>query len=131
MKIAVATNDYVNVTGHVGRCRGFLVYEVENGKIINEEKRENNFTDHGRGHSHEHDNQHKHEHGKSGHARLAEGINDCTHLICHGAGWRLVEDLKAENIELVLTRETDAKSSVVKLEKGELIIDQSLTCHSH
>lgn len=131
MKIAVATDDYLNVTGHVGRCLGFLIYNVENGKIISEEIRENNFTNHGRGASHEHGHEHNHEHGKSGHAKLAEGINDCSHLICHGAGWRLAKDLKAENIELVLTRETNAKSSAKKLENGELIIDQTLTCHSH
>ena len=129
MKIAIATDDYLNVTGHVGRCAGFLVYEVEKGEIISEEKRENNFTNHGRGHVHGHS--HNHEHGKSGHERLAEGLNDCSHLICHGAGWRVVEDLKSQNVEVVLTREEDAKSAAIKLEKGELIIDENLTCHSH
>ena len=133
MKIAIATDDYVNVTGHVGRCAGFLVYEVENGEIKNEEKRENNFTNHGRGGEHGHGKGHGHnnEHGKGGHQRLAEGLSDCSHLICHGAGWRLVDDLKSENVELVLTPETDAKTAAVKLEKGELIIDENLTCHSH
>lgn len=129
MKIAIATDDYVNVTGHVGRCGGFLVYDVENGKILNTEKRENNFTNHGKGHSHGH--HHNHEHGKSGHERLAEALSDCSHLICHGAGWRLVEDLKSKNIELVLTRESDAMSAAIKLEKGDLVIDEDLTCHSH
>lgn len=131
MKIAIATDDYLNVTGHVGRCAGFLIYDVEKGEIINEEKRENNFTNHGKGNAHGQAHQHNHEHGKNGHERLAEGLNDCSHLICHGAGWRLVEDLKAENIELILTRETDAKTAAVKLEKGELVIDKDLTCHSH
>ena len=129
MKIAIATDDYANVSGHVGRCAGFLVYEVENGEIISEEKRENNFTNHGRGHAH--GNHHNHEHGKTGHERLAEGLNDCSHLICHGAGWRVVEDLKSQNVEVILTRETDAKSAAIKFEKGELIIDENLTCHSH
>ena len=130
MKIAIATDDYLNVTGHVGRCAGFLVYEVENGEIIKEEKRENSFTNHGKGKEKEHGH-HNHEHGKNGHARLAEGLNDCSHLICHGAGWRLVDDLKSENIQLVLTKEIIAKNAAIKLEQGELITDESLKCHSH
>ncbi len=44
MKVAVATDDFVNVTGHVGRCNGFLVYEIEDGKVINVENRENNLS---------------------------------------------------------------------------------------
>lgn len=131
MKIAIATDDFLTVTGHVGRCAGFIVYNIEKGEIINEEKRENNFTNHGKGNSHDHSHSHDHEHGKNGHARLAEGLNDCSHLICHGAGWRLVEDLKSGNINLVLTKELDAKTAAINLENGTLIIDDSLTCHSH
>lgn len=37
MKIAVATDDFKTVTGHVGRCNGFLVYEILDGKIVNQE----------------------------------------------------------------------------------------------
>ena len=55
MKVAVATDDFVNVTGHVGRCNGFLVFEIEEGKIVNVENRENNFTNHKRSEHHSHD----------------------------------------------------------------------------
>ena len=129
MKIAIATDDYQSITGHVGRCNGFLVYDVQNGEIISEEKRDNNFTNHGRGQVHAH--RHGEGHGKRGHKRLAEGLNDCSHLICHGAGWRLVEALKAENIELVLTPESDASIAALKFEKGELEINNDLVCDSH
>ena len=129
MKIAIATDNYQTITGHVGRCKGFLVYDIQNGEIINEEERENNFTNHGRGHTHA--QAHGEGHGKRGHQRLAEGLNDCSHLICHGAGWRLVEDLKAENIELVLTSESDVKKAALKFEKGELEINNDLVCDSH
>ncbi len=39
-KIAIATNDQQRVTGHIGRCRAFMVYEIDGEKIINKELRE-------------------------------------------------------------------------------------------
>lgn len=134
MKVAVATDDYINVTGHIGRCKGFLVIETENGKIIKIEKRENNFTNHGRGMMHEGDGKHRLEHGgahKDGHQRLAEGLSDCSHLICSGAGWRVQEDLNKVGVEIVLTSEQLCESAAVKLENGTLEINEDLSCNNH
>ena len=36
MKIAIANNDNM-CTEHFGHCEGFKIYELENGKIINED----------------------------------------------------------------------------------------------
>jgi predicted Fe-Mo cluster-binding NifX family protein len=36
-KIAIATNDGIRVTGHIGRCRSFVIYEFEGDKIVNKE----------------------------------------------------------------------------------------------
>ena len=52
MKIAVATNNEKTVAGHVGRCKGFLVYEIEEQKINRIELRENTFTNHAQGEHH-------------------------------------------------------------------------------
>lgn len=132
-KIAIATDDFKTVTAHVGRCEGFLVFEVDNGEIKSREKRENNFTNHGRGrggHGHGHGHGHGAEH-RNGHQRLAEGLSDCTHLICKGMGWRLVEDLTRENITPIITSEEDAETAAIKLEKGELEILDDAECHAH
>ena len=37
MKIAVASQDRRHITGHTGRCRKFLIYQVANGKILSKE----------------------------------------------------------------------------------------------
>ena len=60
MKVAIATDNYKNVTGHVGRCKGFLIVTVENGEVIGTEERANVFTNHGRGGG----NGHHHGHGR-------------------------------------------------------------------
>ncbi|MCF8354163.1 MAG: hypothetical protein K9H48_06900 [Melioribacteraceae bacterium] len=130
MKLAIATDDYKVVTGHVGRCKGFLVIDVEDGEIKNVEERPNTFTSHHRqeGGSHRHGNGHGAGHG---HHRLAEGLSDCSHLICCGCGWRLVDDLKQFNIEPVLTNEQDAREAAIKFEKGELDIFEDNVCTAH
>jgi predicted Fe-Mo cluster-binding NifX family protein len=37
MKIAVASQDRRHITGHTGRCRKFLIYQVANGKILSKD----------------------------------------------------------------------------------------------
>jgi len=37
MKAAIATNNKKTVAGHLGRVRGFLIYTIENDKVLYEE----------------------------------------------------------------------------------------------
>lgn len=132
MLIAVATDDYKTITGHVGRCNGFLVYNVEDGKINSVTKRENNFTLHrrqGMGHQHHHgheDGHHAHSHGG-----LVAGLKDCDCLIANAAGGRLIEDLQRNGIDVILTLLSDPEQAVVAYSKGELKFDEDATCNHH
>ncbi len=130
MKVAVATDDFANVAGHVGRCNGFLVYEIEDGKVINVENRENNFTNHKRSEHHSHEHGQEHSHGHS-HSALVDGLSDCSHLICTAAGWRMQNDFKAVGKELIFTDEKIAEIAALKLVKGSLEINSDGACHSH
>jgi predicted Fe-Mo cluster-binding NifX family protein len=132
-KIAVATNDQKRVTGHIGRCRGFMVFEINDQKIINKELRENQFTNHRRGGGHHHHGEgeeHRGQgHGRHGHERLVEGLKDCKYLISSGGGWRVVEDLKEHNIETLFTDVKSIDDAIEKFIKGELVINMDLTCN--
>lgn len=131
MRIAVASNDNINVTGHVGRCQGFLIIDVENGEILKKEIRKNSFTDHvlgiedqshnGGGHGSGHGN-------NDGHKRLAEGLKDCKYLISHGMGWKLVEDIKSFGIEPLVTSEMNSEQAAILLEEGRLKMKDNLIC---
>lgn len=125
-KIAVATDDYKTVTGHIGRCNGFIIYELDKNIIVNSEQKENTFTHHKIGEHHHGGHDHPH-----GHARLIDALAGCSHLICTSAGWRVVEDLKNNNIEVVFTDEVDAEGAVQKFVDGTLIINEDGTCHTH
>jgi len=124
-KIAVATNDQKRVTGHIGRCRAFMIYEVDGDKVVKKELRENNFTNHRRGEEH---HQHHGEGGGHRHTHLIEGLKDCKYLISSGGGWRVVEDLKQYNIVTLFTNVEMIEDAVNKFIKGELKNETDLVC---
>ncbi len=133
MKIAVATNDFQAVAGHVGRCKGFIIYEVnENGEITNRKEVENTFTNHAagthgaHGHTHEHDNS---AHGETTHNRIAEGIEFANWLICRAAGPGLVNSLAANNIRVAFTKISSADEAVKLLVTNALPKDESECDH--
>ena len=131
MRIAVASDDGINVTGHVGKCRRILIIDVENGEILKKEIRKNSFTDHsiGKNEKSNHGNGHGGGHGNNdGHKRLAEGLKDCKYLISHGMGWKLVEDIKSFGIEPLVTSETNAEQAAIMLEEGKLKMKDNLIC---
>jgi predicted Fe-Mo cluster-binding NifX family protein len=41
MKIAIASDDQKTIAYHFGRALGFMIYDVQNSKIMSEEYREN------------------------------------------------------------------------------------------
>jgi predicted Fe-Mo cluster-binding NifX family protein len=128
MKIAVATDDLKTVTGHVGRCNAFIIYDVENDKIVNQEIRENNFTHHRMQEHHgEHSHEHRHEHHHS-HQDLVDALKDCSHLICCGVGRRAIDDLDEKGIKVIITDEHSAEDAAIKLSKGILSTSTSLAC---
>jgi predicted Fe-Mo cluster-binding NifX family protein len=131
MKIAVATNDQVRVTGHLGRCRSFLVYETNDSEILKRELRENTFTHHMTHPGEEHGHHHHGEGEAHSHQGLVDGLNDCSHVIFQSGGWRVVEDLKNNNITPVLTDENLADEAVLKFLKGELVTKEDNSCNHH
>jgi len=124
-KIAIATNDQQRVTGHIGRCRAFMVYEIDGDKVTNKELRENLFTNHKRGGDH---HQHHGEGGEHRHTHLIEGLKDCKYLISSGGGWRVVEDLKQHNISTLFTDVEMIEDAVNQFIKSELKNETDLVC---
>jgi len=137
MKIAVASNDLKHVTGHLGRCKSFIIYNTEEGKVVKKEVRQNTFTHHAQqGHHHgEGDgNGVGHGHGEGhhhSHTALVDNLQDCKTLIFQSGGWPLIESLKQGNIIPFLTNERMADEAVEKYLKGELIESGENACHGH
>jgi predicted Fe-Mo cluster-binding NifX family protein len=140
MKIAIASDDFKTISGHVGQCKGFIIYEIENGNIVGSEKRKNNFTLHSRGKQNSgRGNRHtggtgggrgsgNGEGNRQGHQRLAEGLSDCKYLVSLGMGWRLIDDLKSKGVTPIVTAVTDAEEAAIKASKGELVNNEQGVC---
>lgn len=131
MKIAVATNDETRIAGHVGRCNAFIVYTINDAKIIKKEVRENTFTHHKQ---HRHHGEHNHGEGHShghGHSRVIDALKDCEALIFTSGGRRIVEDLKSNNIKPILTDEPLAEQAALKYALGELEAKDENICNNH
>lgn len=127
MLIAVATDDYVTITGHVGRCNGFLVYEVNNNEITGITERENRFTHHKLNGPDEHSHGAGEHHGHS-HMGLVDGLKDCKCLIANAAGHPLVMELERNGIEVVLTLQKDPQIAALAYASGNLKSDPNAVC---
>lgn len=113
MKIAVASNDGKTISSHFGRSKGFVICEIENGKILDRKYVPNTFTGHAQGLHHEEIHSHSH-------ASIIENLKDCKVVISHGMGRRLYDDLMSVGINVYVTEETDVDKAVELYIKGEL-----------
>ena len=119
MKIAVITDDGTTVSKHFGYAPYYLVFTVENGKIISQEKREKaGHHNLGGGHHEEYHAQGR-RHGfdtaaESKHATMMDNIADSQVLIAGGMGYGACESLKSRDIDTIIT-DVDNIDEAVKL----------------
>jgi len=124
MKIAAVSDDGFNISEHFGKAPYYVVLTVENGVIVDKEKRPK--TGHHTFAAHEHPKQgagerHGYDAGApSRHADMADTISDCQILLTRGMGWGAYEALKNYKIEPIVTDITNVYQAVFKYMKGKL-----------
>lgn len=125
MKIAVITDDGKTISQHFGRAPYYLVFTIEEGKIVNQELRDKmghtHFAqlhspeeEHGQGHGRDAASHNKH-------VSMAETIADCKALLCGGMGMGAYESMQRLNIKPVVTDLRDIPSAVQAFIDGKLI----------
>ncbi len=127
MKIAVVTDDLQSVSQHFGRAPFYLVYTVENGKIVNQETRKK--AGHHAGESHDCHEDHSCHDGKHGvdaasqakHAGMLANILDCHVLIAGGMGYGAFESLQNCGIEPIITDVENPAEAVNLHATGRLV----------
>jgi predicted Fe-Mo cluster-binding NifX family protein len=110
MRIAIASGG-TDVTEHFGHCVTFLIYDVENDKIVKEESVPNPG----------------HKPGFLPNYLADRGVNV---IISGGMGGGAVDIFNERNVEVIVGASGDAKAAVEKYLKGELITTGSI-CHEH
>lgn len=105
MKIAVASQDRRHITGHTGRCRKFLIYQVANEMIISKDLLElpDELSFHN---SSPHD---------------PHPLDDVAVLINGGMGQGLARRLANKGVMTVITTRKDPDGAVTAFLKGQLI----------
>lgn len=142
MKIAIASDDGKTIAGHLGRARGFIIYDVEGGSVKNRIFLDNTFTGHaaglraggdsrhgeggaGCGHGERHGAGERPHHGAlqgaghgehhgehHGHGPVLRALAGCQAVISHGMGRRIYADLQAAGIEAYVVNESDADEAL-------------------
>jgi len=114
MKVAVASDDGKTIASHLGRVRGFIVYEIGRAQVRRRKYHENAFTGHagrlsGAGH------------GPDRHGPILEALRGCRAVIAHGMGRRIHDDLQAAGIEAYIVDETDPDAALGNYLRGALV----------
>ncbi len=125
-KIALPTDDNINICPHFGRTKGFRIIETDGTKITGEEYRENNFTGHAMGQHHDHD--HHEGHQPHSHQGIFEALAECKTVIANGMGRRLYDDFEQAGVEVFITRETQIDKAVQSFIQGVLDNSEDLCC---
>ncbi len=128
MRIAVASDDGVNIAAHTGRCRGFVVFDVSGPAAIRGEYRPNTFTAHAQGAC---TGAHATPHEHHSHGPLLEALHDCRVLITRGLGPRLVADLAAQGIDAYVCTAERADDAAQQYAQGRLPRAAGTGCCRH
>ena len=124
MKIAVITDDEQTISQHFGRAPYYLVATIENGQIVQRERRDK------LGHAHfsnePHVQQPGEQHGfdpasQDRHARMVVAIKDCEVLLCRGMGAGAYESMKQAGIRPIVTDIPGIDEAVQAYLEGKIV----------
>ena len=137
MKVAVASDDGNAIAEHTGRCKYFVIFEIDDSKVERLETLENTFTPHmrqaGQGEGQPQmleDGQGPHGGGAGGepHAALLGALEGVNILIARGMGPRLVNALASADIRAIFTSLDNVDEAAQQFADGKLDELQKGTC---
>lgn len=124
MKLAFVTDDGTTISAHFGRAAYYLVITLENGIVVNRERRDKL--------SHTHFASEPHEMGvpnqphglddaaQNRHGRMTETIADCQILVARGMGMGAYGNLKSHGLQPILTELHTIDEAVTAYLQGQL-----------
>jgi len=124
LKIAVVSEDGVNISQHFGRAPFYVVVSVEGGKVSGKETRPKaGHREFAIQQEEEHDASGRHGYGaasNSRHATMASTIADCHVILAGGMGYGAYENFKGRGLEVVVTDVTDIEEAIKCYLEGNL-----------
>lgn len=110
MKIAIPTNDKLNIVYHLRFAHGFMIFEIESGNIQNKYYRklvETNDTDL--------------ENSETKYGYFAKMLSDCDLVIFYAMNSEIEQEFKKAKINIFITSETNLLSSIKLYLQGKLM----------
>ncbi len=107
MKIAIASDDKKTISHHFGKAAGFVVFDIQDGKVVGREYRENVGRNSG-------------ECGSCDHAAMIKNIKDCEIVMSYGMGQRIHADLASNNIVPIVTEEKNVDEALNRFLRKQL-----------
>ena len=133
MLVAIPTDDEVTIAAHTGRCKGFVIYEIVDGKSSRTDYRVNGFTHHAQQHEHgeSHECSHGHHtHEAHSHTGLIDAIEDCDTILAVGMGQGLINDMHSHGKQVLFSNERTISQALALLESGKFISNpKGSACH--
>lgn len=125
MKIATITEDGKTISQHFGRAPYYMVFTIEEGKVVDREMRdkmghsqfhnqEHGEVSHGAGHGMDTQSHNKH-------VDMAQVIADCKALLCGGMGMGAYESMRRLNIQPIVTDLRDIEVAVQAFIDGKIV----------
>jgi predicted Fe-Mo cluster-binding NifX family protein len=106
MKIAIPTDDQHTLAPRSGRSKWFMIFDIQDRKIIGTSINENTHDhSHDHSHHHEHGQAHDHAHGEHSHADMIQLLIGCDLMITKKVGPHFGQELKAAQIKIQITSE--------------------------
>lgn len=110
MKIAIPTSDGIRISSNVHHIKGFKVFEIISGKIVDEvyitrTKAVNNSIP-----SAENGNPGPQNH--DGNLSMLSGIDDCQIVIANGVGKKMFEELVRAHKEVYITEASNVRGAI-------------------
>ena len=123
MKIAVVSDDTQTISAHFGRAQYYLIYTIDDGKIVEHEIRTKPGHKHVDGEQHEqHSEPHDAaSHSEARHSNMMDVIMDCDVVLTRGMGKGAYDGLKLRCIQSIITDIHEVQAAVDAYLGGNLI----------
>ncbi len=112
MKIAIPTCDGIRISSNIKRIKGFTIFEISGGKIINETYVSNNSKPEDNQSNKESIDEAAEPHTKSKEISFLTCIEDCQIVIANGLSKNMFEELLKANKEVYITEAEHIRGAI-------------------
>lgn len=131
MKIAIPTQDAAQIASHFGRCKAFLIYDVE-GEVVRSRELRPNVHGHHAHAVHSLGHPEGHGHGHHDHGGFLALLHDCSVVISGGMGPGAFNALQGAGLKVCLIRQALMPDEAVsQFLSGTLVVSEDGVCKAH